>query len=211
MQDLKAGRLVGATPWKQQLMQALGVVSATFFLAPILNLLLNAYGIGTATAEYPDALLAPQATLMASVAAGVFGDELPWNMVAAGAVLGALVICVDEYLRRRGGSLRAPVLAVAVGVYLPLELSVPILLGGLINAFVSKNKETGNRGTLCAAGLITGEALIGVGLAVPIILSGSSKVFALPSSLQPGVLAGLAVFAGVALLLARSAAYTKAP
>ena len=206
MQDLKAGRLVGATPWKQQLMQAVGVVSATFFLAPILNLLLNAYGIGTPTPDHPNPLLAPQATLMASVASGVFGGDLPWNMITVGVGLGMVIIALDEHLRRRGTAFRVPVLAVAVGVYLPLELSVPILGGGLISAWVARRAGLGEQGTLCAAGLITGEALAGVSLAVPIILSGSSEVLAVPESWQPGVPAGLLVFTWVVFFLARTAA-----
>ena len=84
LQDLKAGYIVGATPWRQQVMQAVGVVSAVLLMAPILNLLLQAYGIGAPTPERPDSLPAPQATLMASVARGVFGDGLPWPMVAWG-------------------------------------------------------------------------------------------------------------------------------
>ena len=77
LQDLKAGYLVGATPWRQQVMQGMGVLAAVLVMAPILNLLLQAYGIGAPTAEQPNALLAPQATLMASVAEGVFGAGLP--------------------------------------------------------------------------------------------------------------------------------------
>ncbi len=81
MQDLKAGYLLGATPWKQQLMQGVGVVSAALVIAPILNLLLTAYGMGPATADHPDSLAAPQATLMASVAKGVLGGQLPWGFI----------------------------------------------------------------------------------------------------------------------------------
>src|SRR5690606_17205353 len=80
LQDLKAGYIVGATPWRQQLMQGVGVIAAVLVMAPILNLLLQAYGIGAPTPERPNALLAPQATLMASVAQGVFGGGLPWDM-----------------------------------------------------------------------------------------------------------------------------------
>ena len=108
LQDLKAGYIVGATPWKQQLMQGLGTVSAVLVMAPILNLLLQAYGIGVRSPEHPNALLAPQATLMASVAEGVFGAGLPWGMVAAGAAIGAAIIGLDELLKARGASWRAP-------------------------------------------------------------------------------------------------------
>jgi putative OPT family oligopeptide transporter len=212
LQDLKAGYILGATPWRQQLMQAVGVLSAVLVMAPILNLLLMAYGIGAPTDAQPNALLAPQATLMASVAEGVFGSGLPWGMVAAGAVIGAVIIVVDELLKRRGAAWRAPVLAVAVGIYLPLELSVPILAGGLIAHFAARRNaaadaETGatrqRNGLLFAAGLITGEALIGIFMAVPIVLSGDPDVIALPVTV-PTVL-GLGVVLAVAAALHRVA------
>src|SRR5690606_33263358 len=112
LQDLKAGYLLGATPWRQQLAQALGVISAVLVMAPIMNLLLGAYGIGVPTPEQPRALPAPQATLMASVAQGVLGGSLPWGMVGIGALIGIAIIGLDVYLQRRGASWRAPVLAV---------------------------------------------------------------------------------------------------
>ena len=208
MQDLKAGYLVGATPWKQQLMQVIGVVSAVLVMAPILNLLLEAYGFGAATAAQPNALAAPQATLMASVAQGVFGAGLPWGMVASGAGIGILIIALDEYLRLAGKAWRAPVLAVAVGLYLPLELSVPILIGGLIahsarRVFARQGRAPSRTGILFAAGLITGEALLGIGLAIPIVATGESDVLALGLDLPVWV--GIAVVIGIALLLYRVA------
>lgn len=212
MQDLKAGYIVGSTPWRQQLMQGVGVLAAVLVMAPILNLLLMAYGIGTPTDEQPNALLAPQATLMASVAEGVFGAGLPWGMVAIGAAIGVAIIVVDERLKARGAAWRAPVLAVAVGIYLPLELSVPIFAGGLIaHAAAKRNASepaaTGElrqrNGLLFAAGLITGEALIGIFMAVPIVLSGDPEVIALPITL-PAVL-GLVLVGAVAAWLYRVA------
>ena len=122
MQDLRAGYLLGATPWRQQVGQALGVVAAVLVMAPILNLLQSAYGIGARTAEQPNALLAPQANLMASVARGVFGEGLPWPMIGFGVLVGAAIIALDVYLERRRAVFRTPVLAVAIGIYLPLEL-----------------------------------------------------------------------------------------
>lgn len=212
LQDLKAGYIVGATPWRQQLMQAVGVVAAVLVMAPILNLLLSAYGIGPPTEAQPNSLLAPQATLMASVADGVFGNGLPWSMVAGGAVIGAAIIGVDEYLKRSGTGWRAPVLAVAVGIYLPLELSVPIFAGGLIAHYAAKrNAALGEpsaarrmrNGVLFAAGLITGEALIGIFMAVPIVVSGDPDVIALP--LRVPTIVGLAVIAAVMAALYRVA------
>jgi putative OPT family oligopeptide transporter len=205
MQDLKAGYLLGATPWKQQLMQCVGVISSVLVMDPILNLLLSAYGIGVPTAEHPDALLAPQAALMASVAEGVFSGNLPWGMVATGAVIGALIIGVDEILAARNAKVRAPVLAVAIGIYLPLELAVPIFIGGLIQWLVSRRTVVGKSGMLLAAGLITGEALIGILLAIPIVITGNTTFLALPEGLQGGQLAGLIVLGLVAMTLYRAA------
>jgi putative OPT family oligopeptide transporter len=206
---LKAGYLLGATPWRQQLGQSLGVISAVVFMAPILNLLLNAYGIGARTPEHPNALLAPQANLMASVTLGVLRGGLPWGMIAAGAGIGAVIIAIDVYLERHRAGWRAPVLAVAVGIYLPLELSIPILAGGLI-AFLAARRlpraadaQAGHHGVLFAAGLITGEAMIGILMAIPIYLTKNPDVFALPFHV-PSVVA-LLIVAGVAAVLYRVA------
>ncbi len=211
LQDLKAGYLVGATPWRQQVMQAVGVIAAVLVMAPILNLLLQAYGLGAPTPEQPNALLAPQATLMASVAEGVFGAGLPWTMVGIGALIGAVIIVLDEYLKATQASWRAPVLAVAVGIYLPLELATAILLGGLIahvarrrNAASGTDAVVGQRnGMLFASGLITGEALIGIAMAVPIVVSGNPDVIALGIEL-PAVI-GLLVIAALGGALYRVA------
>jgi putative OPT family oligopeptide transporter len=218
MQDLKAGYILGATPWKQQLMQGLGVVSAVLVMFPILNLLNQAYGIGIPTAEHPNPLQAPQATLMASVAQGVFRGGLPWTMVAIGAGIGVLIIIIDEWAKFSGKPWRAPVLAVAVGIYLPLELSVPVGMGGLIAWFANRWHRSNNspdggeaakrHGLLFAAGLITGEALIGIFMALPIVISGSSDVMALaaePFHGKPGLLA----LAALAYLLYRIARGTN--
>jgi putative OPT family oligopeptide transporter len=209
MQDLKTGQIVRATPWKQQVALAAGVFVSVFVMAPILNLLLEAYGIGAPTAEHPNALVAPQATLMASVAQGVFVGGLPWGMVAIGAAIGAAIIVLDEWLKRREAAFRTPVLAVAVGIYLPLEVDTPIFIGGLIAWAVGRRlgrADSGaGQGTLFAAGLITGEALVGILLAVPIVVYGSTEVLALPESLRPGPLAGLAAVALAAAMLYRTA------
>jgi len=202
---------VGATPWRQQVMQGAGVIAAVLVMAPILNLLLQAYGIGAPTAEQPNALLAPQATLMASVAEGVFGAGLPWTMVVIGALIGVAIIVLDEYLKATQASWRAPVLAVAVGIYLPLELATAILLGGLIAYYVRRRNEAngtdpvvGQRnGMLFASGLITGEALIGIGMAVPIVVSGNPDVITLGIELP--TIIGVLVIAALSVALYRVA------
>ncbi|MEO6154458.1 MAG: oligopeptide transporter, OPT family, partial [Thermomonas sp.] len=221
LQDLKAGYIVGATPWKQQLMLGIGAFSCALIMAPVLNLLAQAYGIGPPTAEHPNSLSAPQATLMASVAKGMFGGELPWGVIAIGAGVGAAIIAFDEWLKSRKSSFRVPVLAAAIGIYLPLELMVPIFIGGLLAYLVerrhgmvgTKDESARDRlhrpGTLFAAGLITGEALMGILIAIPIVLSGRADVIAVPESLQFGKYVGLAVLAVVAWLLYRTGATNK--
>ncbi len=208
MQDLRAGYLLGATPWRQQLGQALGVVAAVLVMAPILNLLQSAYGIGVRDAEHPTALLAPQATLMASVTRGVFEGGLPWAMIGIGVLVGAAIIALDVFLERRRAVFRTPVLAVAIGIYLPLELSVPIFAGGLISMVASRRKPANGDsrepgGLLFAAGLITGEALIGILMAIPIVVASDPDVFALPWKLPTA--AGLVAVAVAGALLHRVA------
>lgn len=206
MQDLKAGYIVGATPWKQQFMELLGVVSAAFVMAPVLFLLQARYGIGAPTPEHPNPLTAPQATLMSSVATGVFQGGLPWLMVILGMVVAVAIILFDRWLEAREASFRAPVLAVAVGIYLPLELSTSIFVGGLVWWLAEKAVGPGRKqamaGLLLASGLITGEALVGILLAVPIVLSSWSPAFgadmfqifgAPPLGGWPGALAMIAI------------------
>jgi putative OPT family oligopeptide transporter len=187
LQDLKAGQLVGSTPYKQQIMQLVGVVAAALVIAPILSLLFNAYGLG---GVFPregmnpaEMLTAPQATLMQSVAEGVFAQNLEWGMIIIGGLIAVAIIILDEVLKRKESEFRTPVLAVAVGIYLPVELSVPIFLGGMIawtaakvvrkraiaNGESPEEAETGaeRKGLLFSSGLITGEALIGIILAIP--------------------------------------------
>ena len=207
LQDLKAGQLVGATPWRQQVMLGIGALASAAVMAPVLNLLLEAYGIGTPARVGVNALAAPQATLMASVASGIFGGGLPWNMVATGAVVGAIVITLDEWLKRTGKSWRAPVLAVAVGIYLPLELSTPIFAGGLIAELATRWHRRRNpagdpeklkqMGLLFSAGLIAGEAIVGVLMAIPIVITKDANVLAVAESLQPGQWAGILALAAV--------------
>ena len=177
MQDLKAGHILGATPRNQQVMQMIGVVAGALLIAPVLNLLLESKGIGVITPEHPNPLAAPQATLMMSVATGIFGGELPWNIIFIGAIIAVVIIALDQFLKKRNSNFRMPVLAVAVGLYLPFELDSSIFLGGVIAWLIQRNFKTSkpsqllkdkasNAGLLIASGLITGEALMGILIAV---------------------------------------------
>lgn len=175
LQDLKTGQLVGATPWKQQVMQVVGVLTGAMILAPVLSLLQAKYGIGEPTVAHPHPLSAPQATLMAGLTRSVFGAGLPWHLVGLGAAIGVAIILIDRRQERQGSPWRFPVLAVALGIYLPLKLSAAICAGGVIAALVKQaigeGEEPSRRGLLFAAGLITGEALMGILLALPIALT----------------------------------------
>ncbi len=206
MQDLKAGHILGATPQKQQIMQMVGVFAAALVMPLVLQLLLTGYGFGPATEAHPDSLQAPQATLMASVATGVFDGDLPWTMVYIGMAIGVIIILLDKMQERRG-SFRLPVLAIAVGLYLPFELDSAIWVGGVIALLVhrfqksrqssaagdleSATQRSEQTGLLFASGLITGEALIGIILAIPVAITGSSSVFAImddPIGSWPGLI-----------------------
>jgi putative OPT family oligopeptide transporter len=174
-QDLKTGYLVGATPRRQQFAQVLGVVIPAFVIAPVLTVLQKAYGIGSS--ELP----APQATLFASITEGMFGrGQIPWTMVQIGGGIGIALIIIDEILRYQGSRFRAHVMPVAVGIYLPLGLSVPILLGGIINSITRSfardrgdEDATVHRGILFSSGLIAGEAIMGI-IAAFLIVGGIS-------------------------------------
>ncbi|MCK4565131.1 MAG: oligopeptide transporter, OPT family [Verrucomicrobia bacterium] len=217
MQDLKAGHLIKATPWKQQLMQMVGTLSAALVLAPVLMLLLNAYGFAGHESAKANPLIAAQANLMAAVAKGVFEGGLPWNFVGMGALFASGVILLDESLARRGSRFRTPVLAVTIGIYLPFELEVPIFIGGLLSIAIKRMQqkrqlpakaiESANRGGLLfASGLITGEALAGILLAIPIVASGNPDILALvkePSTV--GLLGGIILLGIVAAWLCKVA------
>jgi putative OPT family oligopeptide transporter len=186
-QDLKTGYLVGATPRHQQFGQILGVVIPAFVIAPVLTVLQKAYGIGSS--ELP----APQATLFASIARAMFTEHpMPWFMVEIGAVIGIALVITDEILRRAGSGFRAHVMPVAVGIYLPLGLAVPILAGGIIQTLVRKAaRKRGDedaavhRGILFGSGLIAGEAIMGIvvaflivgGLHLPVNIFGGFRFF----------------------------------
>ena len=172
LQDLKAGQIVGATPWKQQVMQIVGTISSAIVLGLVLDILHTAYTIGSPT------LSAPQATLMKSVADGVFNGNLPWAFVYIGGVIAVALILIDLRQEKIGSDFRVPVLAVAVGIYLPITLTVPIFIGGMVNHYGKRSgagEAEEKKGLLMSSGFITGEALMGIFVAVPIFLSGNKN------------------------------------
>lgn len=201
-QDLKTGVLLGATPSKQQWTEIFAAIVPAFFFAPILTLLHTGYGIGTGE---PGSLRAPQAALFASLTEGFFGDgELPWNMIGIGAAIGVVLIVANEILVARGSRFRTHVMPVAVGIYLPLSLDIPIFIGGLLRWWTGRSRphadESRDQGVLFGSGLIAGEALMGIALAA-LIASGVG----LPVVLVDHWLPSLAVFAAITYTYSRVA------
>jgi len=197
-QDLKTGHILGATPKKQQWMEIVGATIPALFIAPVLIVLNQAYGIGTRS---PSSLKAPQATLFASIAKAFFGDgSIPWNWVFIGAAIGVGIIIFDQVLKAKKTDFRMPIMAVAVGIYLPLTLSIPIFLGGLIAAATHKHSKTGS-GVLFASGLIAGEALMGVLLGIIIYMKRDLfPITIFESALIPSLLS-IATLLGIGLLM----------
>ncbi|WP_111978449.1 OPT family oligopeptide transporter [Algibacillus agarilyticus] len=199
MQDLKCGHILGATPWRQQLFQIIGVVSAALVIPIILQILDTGYGIGrpaqTGSTQF---LSAPQASLMKELATGIFGAGINWLFIYIGMGLAAFLIIIDQLLRIKDSSFRIPILAVAVGIYLPVGLSIPIFIGGVIAALIhyksksaasDKQQAIKNTGLLLASGLITGEALMGVVIAIA-----AAFFMELPAVVPYGNITGLTAF-----------------
>lgn len=166
--DLKTGSLVGAAPFRQQIMQVIGVVVASVVMAPVLNLLHNQAEGGIGGKE----LSAPQASLFKSLVMGFSGESiLPWNLIAIGAAVGVFILMIDYVLKVSRVGFRAYLMPIAVGMYLPFGLATPILIGGLIAHFYTRKTpaETHDRilqrGVLFSSGVIAGEALTAVALA----------------------------------------------
>jgi len=197
--DLKTGALVGASPFRQQIMQVLGVAAASLVMAPVLQLLHNNTPGGIGGRE----LSAPQATLFKSLVEGLFGQgDLPWNMVGIGVAVGCVILVIDKVLEGRQASFRMHVMPIAVGMYLPFGLVTPILIGGLLAHILRGGAEGAaadqrlHRGILFASGMIAGESLMGVGIALLVSLGFSRLTLGLDNTLTTA----LTVFAAAAVL-----------
>ncbi len=176
--DLATGFHVGATPRSLEIGVLVGAIASSFLMAPILNLLIAGYGIaGTATAR-AGALAAPQAFLMAKVTQGVFHGGLPLGTIATGAALAAILGFSDRYLESRGSKWRTPIMPAAIGLYLPFGLSVAIFIGALAHSlFGSADEAESGPGILLAAGLVAGEALMGVASGAMVTLGVRLPIF----------------------------------
>lgn len=192
-QDLKTGYILGATPWRQQLAELIGAAVSAFTIGGVMLLLDTAWGFGSAE------LSAPQAMLMKMIVEGVMDGNLPWTLVWIGVFI-AVVIEIFGI----------PVLPVAIGLYLPLRLSVPIMAGGLVRYVVTKRavsaapeSEAGS-GILFCSGMIAGEGLVGILMAV-LAVAGVADALDLSKSFYTGSIGGLMVFAFVVLAVAWAA------
>lgn len=189
-QDLKTGYIVGGTPKYQQIGLIIGGVVSALFIPLVLVLLHKAYVIGVG-------LKAPQANLFANIAKAIFGEgTMPMNMVVIGIILAIVCILVDElYLAKKGSKFRIYIMPIAVGIYLPVTLAVPILIGGFIRYLVNKKtfmEESKDPGILFSSGLIAGESLMGIVVALFIFLK---MDLSLASYLSEQVITTLSVLA----------------
>ena len=198
-QDLKTGYLLGATPKKQQIGELIGVVAAGLAIGGVLYLLNTAWGYGSA--EVP----APQATLMKMIVEGIMGGKLPWTLVFIGVFL---AIGMEI--------LRIPVMPFAIGLYLPIYLNATIMIGGVVRMFVDgrknvddkKKEEQATDGTLYCAGMIAGEGLVGILLAILAVVNVSS-VFDLSGSINLGNAGGVILMLLMILSLLKFSIWNK--
>jgi putative OPT family oligopeptide transporter len=206
LQDLKTGQLVGAAPWRQQVALLAGVAAATVTVPVVLNLLARAYGFSGAPNLHSIAsqpLAAPQANLMAALAQGVIGGKLNWNMIEIGALVGAGIVFLDEILRMAKW-VRLPPLAVGLGIYLPMEATLPVVLGAVIGWIYNRSvrSERAERlGVLVASGMIVGESLFNVIIAGLIVAFNKDAPLAIVGSSFPADAVGIAGFVGLIAVL----------
>ncbi|QGP80348.1 OPT family oligopeptide transporter [Sphingobium sp. CAP-1] len=218
LQDLKTGQLVGATPWKQQVALVLGVIFGALVIPPVLDLLNSAFGFAGAPGAKDSALPAPQAALISALAKGVLGGDLDWSLIGIGAGIGAVVIAIDELLGK-AGKLRLPPLAVGMGIYLPMALTLLIPVGAVIGhlynrwALRQSNPEFAERmGVLMATGFIVGESLFGVAFAGIVASTDSDAPLALVGESHWAVPLAILIFAGViAALYAKLKNWASSP
>ncbi|MDN5564755.1 MAG: oligopeptide transporter, OPT family [Luteococcus sp.] len=208
LQDLKTGQLVGATPWKQQVALIIGVAFGSAIIPPVLGVMNTSFGFAGAPGAGSGALAAPQASLISTLAKGVLGGGLDWNLLGIGALIGCVVIAINETLgKTTKGRMALPPLAVGMGMYLPISLTLMIPIGALLGLFYDKwadrtaNPERSKRmGTLLATGLIVGESLFGVVYAGIVASTGEEEPMSVVTSkawANPAQLLGIVVFAAL--------------
>ena len=202
LQDLKTGQLVGATPWKQQVALVLGVLFGAVVIPPILTVLNTAFGFAGTPGAGPNALAAPQAALISNIAQGVLGGKLDWNLIIVGAAIGGCVVIIDELLKGTG-KYSLPPLAVGMGIYLPMDITLLIPVGAFIGWFYNRWAEKSPNpafaerlGVLMATGLIVGESLFGVAFAGIVAVTRSDAPLQIVKDFPLAVPLGLLLFFG---------------
>jgi len=214
LQDLKTGQLVDATPWKQQVALIFGVIAGAFVIPPVLDLVNHAYGfVGAPGAELrPHPLPAPQAGLISSLAQGVIAADIDWSLIRIGAVIGVAIIIVDEILARTTKHMRIPPLAVGLGIYLPTQSTLMIVVGAVVGWVFDRRADrtarpeaTKQLGVLLASGMIVGEGILGVVISAIVVFSGSGAPLAVvgPNFETAGIIIGGIAFAVIAFILYR--------
>jgi putative OPT family oligopeptide transporter len=214
LQDLKTGQLVDATPWKQQVALVIGVVAGAIVIPPVLNLVNHAYSfVGAPGAELrPHPLPAPQAGLISSLGQGVITGEIDWSLIRTGGFIGVCIILLDEILARTTRHMRVPPLAVGLGIYLPTQSTLMIVVGATVGWFFDqranrtpKPEATKQLGVLLASGLIVGESVILVVISAIVAFSGVAAPLALvgPGFETAGIIIGGVAFAAIAFVLYR--------
>ncbi len=206
LQDLKTGQLVKATPWRQQVALLAGVAASTVTIPIVLNLLAEAYGFSGAANLHTvtsQPLAAPQANLMAALAQGVVGGKLNWSLIEIGGVVGAGIVLLDEILRM-AKLMRIPPLAVGLGIYLPMEATIPVVVGAVIGWLYNrsvKGERAERLGVLVASGMIVGESLFGVLNAGLIVGFNKDAPLAVVGATFPANAVAILGFVGLIVLL----------
>ena len=214
LQDLKTGQLVAATPWRQQTALIIGCVAGALVIPFVLNQLNLAFGFeGGPPGIADEPLAAPQATLISALANGVIAGNLRWDLIGVGALIGGVIVILDEVLRKTtGNKIKLPPLAVGIGFYLPAAVTFMLVIGAVCGFFYNKavaGKAYGEvakrMGVLLASGLIVGESLFGVFNAATIVASGNADWAAVLGLAEtwPAMIVGIAVFAVLTLILYR--------
>jgi putative OPT family oligopeptide transporter len=214
LQDLKTGQLVDATPWKQQVALVIGVIAGAVIIPPILDLLNKAYGFAGAPGphhEHP--LPAPQAGLISALAQGVIQNNVDWSLIETGALIGVAVIAADALLRRLKPGAHLSPLAVGLGIYLPTQSTLMVVVGAVGGWIFERRADAGPRpeatkqlGVLLASGMIVGEGLVGVVVAALVAFSGQDFPLSLVGDAfanSAAVWLGGIAFAGVIYALYR--------
>ena len=212
LQDLKTGQLVDATPWKQQAALIVGVIAGAAVIPPVLDLVNHAYGFAGVPGAGPNALPAPQAGLISALAQGVIQGNIDWSLIWVGVGIGVVLIALDAVLAVTTKSVRIPPLAVGLGIYLPTQSTLMVVVGAVVGWYFDKRADKSSKpeatkqlGVLLASGLIVGESVLGVVIAAIVAFSGKPAPLALvgPGFADAAMLIGGIAFAASIVVLYR--------